>query len=49
MHINMRGVKADLRFEKLCARNIAITTRLVDTPSTPMLMRTAGAGRLDPK
>jgi alcohol dehydrogenase len=30
-------------------RNIAITTRLVDTVSTPMLLKTVRAGRLDPK
>ncbi|PRE80706.1 zinc-dependent alcohol dehydrogenase family protein [Burkholderia gladioli] len=48
-NVGVHGVKADLHLEKLWDRNIAITTRLVDTSSTPMLMRTVGAGRLDPK
>jgi len=44
----VHGVKADLHLEKLWDRNIAITTRLVDTVSTPMLLKTVRAGRLDP-
>ncbi len=47
-NIGVHGVKADLHLEKLWDRNIAITTRLVDTVSTPMLLKTVGAGRLDP-
>lgn len=31
------------------SRNIAITTRLVDTVSTPMLFKTVQSGKLDPK
>ncbi len=42
-------MKADLHLETLWDRNITITTRLVDTSSTPMLLKTVGAGRLDPK
>ncbi|RQP27746.1 zinc-dependent alcohol dehydrogenase family protein [Burkholderia ubonensis] len=48
-NIGVHGVKADLHLEKLWDRNIAITTRLVDTVSTPMLLKTVRAGRLDPK
>ena len=29
--------------------NITITTRLVDTVSTPMLLKTVQAGKIDPK
>ena len=38
-NIGVHGVKADLHLEKLWARNIAITTRLVDTVTTPMLLK----------
>jgi threonine dehydrogenase-like Zn-dependent dehydrogenase len=47
--VGVHGVKADLHLEKLWDRNISITTRLVDTVSTPMLLKTVRAGRLDPK
>jgi alcohol dehydrogenase len=48
-NIGVHGVKADLHLEKLWDRNISITTRLVDTVSTPMLLKTVRSGRLDPK
>jgi alcohol dehydrogenase len=48
-NIGVHGVKVDLHLEKLWDRNIAITTRLVDTVSTPMLMKTVRSGRLEPK
>jgi len=48
-NIGVHGVKVDLHLEKLWDRNIAITTRLVDTVSTPMLLKTVRAGRLNPK
>ena len=38
-NIGVHGVKADLHLERLWDRNIAITTRLVDTVTTPMLPR----------
>ncbi|MBP0588625.1 zinc-dependent alcohol dehydrogenase family protein [Paraburkholderia sp. LEh10] len=47
-NVGVHGVKCDLYLEKLWDRNISITTRLVDTVSTPMLMKTVRAGRLDP-
>lgn len=48
-NVGVHGMKADLHLETLWDRNITITTRLVDTSSTPMLLKTVGAGRLDPK
>ncbi|SOE53300.1 Threonine dehydrogenase [Burkholderia sp. OK233] len=47
-NIGVHGVKVDLHLEKLWDRNIAITTSLVDTVSTPMLLKTVRAGRIDP-
>lgn len=48
-NIGVHGAKVDLHLETLWDRNIAITTRLVDTSSTPMLMKIVAAHRLDPK
>jgi alcohol dehydrogenase len=45
-NIGVHGVKADLHLERLWSRNIAITTRLVDTITTPMLLKTVSAGTL---
>ena len=42
------STKVDLHLENLWDRNIIITTRLVDTVSTPMLLSTVGSNRLDP-
>lgn len=47
-NVGVHGVKADLHLEKLWSQNIAITTRLVDTVSTPMLLRTVRSGKIDP-
>jgi alcohol dehydrogenase len=47
-NIGVHGVKVDLHLEKLWDRNISITTRLVDTVSTPMLLKTLCSHRLDP-
>lgn len=47
-NIGVHGTKADLHLERLWSRNIAITTRLVDTVTTPMLLKTVSAGKLDP-
>jgi alcohol dehydrogenase len=47
-NVGVHGVKVDLHLESLWDRNVAITTRLVDTISTPMLMKTVRAGRIDP-
>lgn len=48
-NIGVHGVKVDLHLEQLWDRNISITTRLVDTVSTPMLLKTLCAHKLDPK
>ena len=48
-NIGVHGVKADLHLERLWDRNIAITTRLVDTVTTPMLLKTVQSGRIDPQ
>jgi alcohol dehydrogenase len=47
-NIGVHGVKVDLHLEKLWDRNIAITTRLVDTVTTPMLLKTVGSHKVDP-
>ncbi|MBB5041453.1 threonine dehydrogenase-like Zn-dependent dehydrogenase/GNAT superfamily N-acetyltransferase [Shinella fusca] len=48
-NIGVHGVKADLHLERLWSQNIAITTRLVDTVTIPMLLKTVRAGKIDPK
>ena len=48
-NIGVHGAKADLHLEKLWSQNISITTRLVDTVSTPMLLKTVLAKKIDPK
>ena len=49
-NIGVHGVKVDLHLEKLWDRNITITTRLVDTVSTPMLLKTSlKSQKIDPK
>lgn len=48
-NIGVHGIKVDLHLESLWDRNISITTRLVDTVSTPMLLKTLCAHKLDPK
>ena len=46
-NVGVHGTSVPLHLEKLWARNVTITTRLVDTVSTPMLMRALTEGRLD--
>ncbi|GAA0541263.1 alcohol dehydrogenase [Rhizomicrobium palustre] len=48
-NVGVHGTKVDLHLETLWDRNITITTRLVDTISTPMLLKTVGARKIDPK
>jgi alcohol dehydrogenase len=47
-NIGVHGTKVDLHMEALWDRNITITTRLVDTSSTTMLMKTVGAAKIKP-
>ncbi|KUR79837.1 alcohol dehydrogenase [Novosphingobium sp. FSW06-99] len=48
-NIGVHGVPVALHLERLWDRNIAITTRLVDTSSTPMLLKVVKSGRIDAK
>ena len=48
-NIGVHGVKADLHLEQLWSHNITITTRLVDTVTTPMLLKTVQSRRIDPQ
>jgi alcohol dehydrogenase len=48
-NIGVHGVKVDLHLEELWDRNITITTRLVDTVSTPMLLKSVRSQKIDPK
>ena len=48
-NIGVHGKKVDLHLEHLWDRNITITTRLVDTVSTPMLLNTVRSHKIDPK
>jgi alcohol dehydrogenase len=47
-NIGVHGAKVDLHLETLWDRNIAITTRLVDTATIPMLLKTVVARKIDP-
>ncbi|EON99669.1 putative alcohol dehydrogenase domain protein [Phaeoacremonium minimum UCRPA7] len=47
-NVGVHGTKVDLHLEDLWAHNISITTRLVDTVTTPMLMKLVQSGKLDP-
>jgi alcohol dehydrogenase len=48
-NVGVHGKKVDLHLEQLWDRNVAITTRLVDATSTPMLLKTVGANRINPR
>jgi alcohol dehydrogenase len=48
-NIGVHGTKVDLHLENLWDRNISITTRLVDTVSTPMLLNTVRSRKIEPK
>lgn len=47
-NIGVHGKKVDLHLETLWSKNITITTRLVDTVTTPMLLKTVQSKKLDP-
>jgi alcohol dehydrogenase len=48
-NIGVHGTKVDLHLENLWDRNITITTRLVDTVSTPMLLKSLRSRKIDPQ
>jgi alcohol dehydrogenase len=47
-NVGVHGKPVALHLEKLWDRNIAITTRLVDTVTTPMLLKIVRSGKLQP-
>ena len=47
-NIGVHGRKVDLHLEWLWSQNIEITTRLVDTVTTPMLLKTVQSKKIDP-
>lgn len=46
-NIGVHGTSAPLHLETLWSKNITITTRLVDTVTTPMLMKTVTSKKID--
>ncbi len=48
-NVGVHGKPVELHLEKLWDRNIALTTRLVDTVTTPMLLKVVRSGKLQPK
>ncbi|WP_291859165.1 zinc-dependent alcohol dehydrogenase family protein [Bradyrhizobium sp.] len=48
-NVGVHGTKADLHLERLWSQNITITTRLVDTVTTPMLLKTVQSKKIDPQ
>jgi alcohol dehydrogenase len=48
-NIGVHGTKVALHLDRLWDHNITITTRLVDTVSTPMLLNTLRSRKIDPK
>ena len=47
-NVGVHGTPVELHLEKLWDRNITMTTRLVDTITTPMLLKIVQSGRLQP-
>ncbi|HTI92391.1 MAG TPA: zinc-dependent alcohol dehydrogenase family protein [Puia sp.] len=48
-NIGVHGKSVELHLEELWSKNITITTRLVDTVTTPMLFKTVQSQKLDAK
>ncbi|MEO8760117.1 MAG: zinc-dependent alcohol dehydrogenase family protein [Bacteroidia bacterium] len=48
-NIGVHGVKVDLQIERLWMQNITLTMGLVNTNTTPMLLKTVESGKLQPK
>jgi len=48
-NVGVHGKSVALKLEKLWAHNVTITTRLVDTVTTPMLLKTVTSGKLQPR
>jgi alcohol dehydrogenase len=47
-NVGVHGKPVQLNLDKLWAQNITLTTRLVDTVTTPMLFKTVLSGKLQP-
>ena len=47
-NVGVHGAKVDLHLERLWSQNITITTRLVDTVTTPMLLKTVSSKKIQP-
>ena len=47
-NVGVHGKPVELHMERLWDRNISLTTRLVDTVTTPMLLKIVRSGKLDP-
>jgi alcohol dehydrogenase len=47
-NVGVHGKPVELHLEKLWAHNITLTTRLVDTVTTPRLIKMVESGKLDP-
>jgi alcohol dehydrogenase len=47
-NVGVHGKPVTLHLEQLWDRNITLSTRLVDTVTTPMLLKVVGSGRLQP-
>ncbi len=48
-NIGVHGKPVQLNLDKLWSQNIMLTTRLVDTVTTPMLMKTVASGKIEPR
>ncbi len=48
-NVGVHGKPVEFHLEKLWDRNITLTTRLVDTVTTPMLLKVVQSGKLQPK
>ena len=48
-NIGVHGKSVELHMEKLWSQNVTITTRLVDTVSLPMLLKSVLSGKLKPR
>ncbi|KAF6834444.1 alcohol dehydrogenase [Colletotrichum plurivorum] len=47
-NVGVHGTKVDLHLQNLWDKNVAITTRLVDATTTPMLLKLVQSGKLQP-
>jgi alcohol dehydrogenase len=48
-NVGVHGKPVELKLEKLWAHNVTITTRLVDTVTIPLLLKSVVAGKLRPR